>query len=81
MCHDCYQTPPPAQDCYTPPATSCAGCEEVHDTSCIKYRKNDPTSYSQLSYLGLPSGVSLQQFMEAVDAKLSQLNARLKALE
>lgn len=44
------------------------------DASCVKYRRHDENGYSRLQTLGLPAGANLQEFMEAVDERLGELD-------
>ncbi len=83
MCDDCNSStsPVPVVNCNPIPQTSCDGCVELQDASCVGYMTGTPDGFSQLTYLNLPGGVTLQQFMEAVDIALRNLHNRLKVIE
>lgn len=50
-------------------------CDVKVDALCTIYHLNNPGAVSNLTCLGLPNGVSVETFMEAVDEKLCEIQA------
>lgn len=51
-----------------PFCTTCnTHCDKKMDAQCVVYHLMEPTAINKLTCLGLPNGVTLEQFMEAVD--------------
>lgn len=64
-CHDC----PPKQ----PFCTTCGSqCDEKFDAACTIYHLNAPNAINHLTCLGLPNGISVEAFMEAVDTAICE---------
>lgn len=69
-CRTIHYPPQPVSGCCPPSAN---GCPVQLDFTCVIYHKNN-NELSQLTNLGLTNGATLQQFAEAVDAQMGQLN-------
>lgn len=76
MCYNCGT--PVWQPCNCNKPKSCcppdpSGCPVKLDFSCVIYHQNN-NELSKLTGLGLNNGATLEQFAEAVDVKIAQLN-------